>query len=225
MNGLLSSEGVVLPQRTLKVPPTSNYAGRGKFLSSSKNFQFWTFCWRSPKSWLKSHIFPYQYPIKICTTEVQHIHVLMWDCIIKRWTPWFESTHLNKRFVRKDNNFWIFLWKISITKCTKDGSQTRSHLYQYWVIIHRAIINQNWCLRDPKKNFWDLLRKLCTSQTFQNETKNTPWNHHRDWKKSRGVTDIKIPKTSFSGHVKYTSKFSLKPFLFSLHKMLSQCDW
>ena len=138
MNGLLSSEGVVLSQRTLKVPPTSNYAGRGKFLSSSKNFQFWTFCWRSPKSWLKSHIFPYQYPIKICTTEVQHIHVLMWDCIINRWTPWFESTHLNKRFVRKDNNFWIFLWKISITKCTKDGSQTRSHLYQYWVIIHRG---------------------------------------------------------------------------------------
>ena len=60
---------------------------------------------------------------------------------------------------------------------------------------------------------------MCTSQTFQNEIEKTPPNHHRNWRNSRGPPDIKSPKTSFSGHTKYTSKFSPKPLPFSLHKI------
>ena len=54
VNGFSSWEGVVRPRRTVKVPSTSHFAGRCKFLCLKKNFLFFEFLSKSHKSSQKS---------------------------------------------------------------------------------------------------------------------------------------------------------------------------
>ena len=80
-------------------------------------------------------------------------------------------------------------------------------------------MNQNWYLRHLKKFFKTSQENCARLKRFKMKSKRPPPNHHRNWRNSRGPPDIKSPKTSLSGHTKYTSKFSPKPLPFSLHKI------
>ena len=72
VNGFSSWEGVIRPRRTVKVPSTSDFAGRCKFLCFKKNFHFFEFLWKSHKSRKRKERFWFQ-PIMSRPFSLVHV--------------------------------------------------------------------------------------------------------------------------------------------------------